>query len=94
MPRKVTSYPDDFKKSSAQLAVESDKSLAQTAQDLGVNKHTLYGWVTRYYPTSPLNTSQKVGVNEEIKKLRQENHRLRQERDILKKAAAYFAKNV
>lgn len=94
MPRKVTSYPEDFKKSSTQLAVESDKSLAQTAQDLGVNKHILYGWVTRYYSTPPLSPSQKVGVNEEIKKLRQENHRLRQERDILKKAAAYFAKNV
>ena len=94
MSRQVTSYPDDFKKSSATLALESEKPISETAKSLGVNASTLHGWVKRYYPNAPSSCEEKQAVNEEIKKLRQENSQLRQERDILKKAAAYFAKNL
>ena len=94
MARKVTHYKDDFKKSSAALAVESEHPISETAKSLGVKAATLHGWVKRYYPNSPSTCEQKQVVSEEIKKLRQENTQLRQERDILKKAAAYFAKNL
>ena len=94
MARQVTNYGEDFKRSSAALAVESEKPLREVAKSLGVHGATLHGWVKRYYPEAPTTCEQKQAVNGEIKKLRQENQRLRQERDILKKAAAYFAKNL
>lgn len=94
MVRKITQYAETFKKSSAELAVSSDKPLSETARDLDVNPSTLHGWVVRYFPDGPSKQPQKQAVNAEIMKLRRENSRLRQERDILKKATAYFAKSV
>ena len=41
-------YPLEFKISSAQLAIDSDKSVAQTARDLGINHNTLHGWIDKY----------------------------------------------
>ncbi len=90
-----SNYSSQFKQDAVKLAVESDKPVAQTAKDLGVNPNTLYTWISKYHQP-------EVAVNkgagekhpyEELKRLRQENTRLREERDILKKAAAYFAKN-
>ncbi len=85
-------YSLEFKRSSAKLASESDVPISKTAKDLGVHETTLYGWVKRYYPgrgKSMPETNNEVLA--ELKKLRKENIRLKQERDILKKAAAYFA---
>ena len=87
-------YPSEFIESSVKLAVESDQPMAQTARDLGVNPNTLYGWVSRY---SQPNQAQPTGhrtdehLYDELKRLKKENARLKEERDILKKAAAYFA---
>ena len=79
--------------SSAKLAVDSEQSISATAGDLGVNATTLHGWVKKYYPDASVEKSPNAdqGVQEELKRLRKENARLKQERDILKKAAAYFA---
>ncbi len=90
--RKVTNYTLEFKQSSAKLAAGSEQPVTHTARELGVNATTLHGWVNQYCPTAksaintPLEDSQA-----ELKRLRKENTRLKQERDILKKAAAYFA---
>lgn len=93
--RKTTNYSLEFKQSSAQLAVNSDQSVSKTAKELGVNANTLHGWVKRFQPTTDkLKQQHPVEHNtstEELKQLKKENARLRQERDILKKAAAYFA---
>jgi len=93
MSKRPTSvYTLEFKESSAKLAVESEQPLAQTARELGINKSTLYGWIDKYYPTRKASsTSVNQSPEEELKRLRKENNRLKQERDILKKAAAYFA---
>lgn len=89
---KTKTYPLEFKQSSAQLAVDSAQPISQTARDLGVNPTTLYGWVAKFHPNhDQAKQSSADSVNEELKQLRQENIRLKQERDILKKAAAYFA---
>ena len=92
---KAKFYTIEFKESSAKLAVESEQSIAQTARDLGINENTLYTWIKKYVP-KPLSLSlAKPGdmptVYEELQRLQKENARLKQERDILKKAAAYFA---
>lgn len=83
-------YTVDFKVSSAKLAVESDQLIAQTARDLGINENTLYTWIKKYGPKPTSGTLAKPGhmpnVYEEIQRLQKENARLKQERDILKKA--------
>jgi len=88
--RKVNDYTLEFKQSSAKLAAESNQSITQTAKDLGVNVNTLHGWVGKYARDSKDNQSE-LNIHEELKRLKKENTRLKQERDILKKAAAYFA---
>ena len=88
---KAKIYNEEFKKSSAKLAVSSEQSIAQTARDLGVNVNTLHGWVGKYYRNHKDSQQEVLSQAEENKRLRKENLRLMQERDILKKAAAYFA---
>ncbi len=88
-------YSSEFKQNAVKLAVESDQSVAKTARDLGVNANTLYTWITKYrQPESQ--ASKGSGENhpyDELRRLRREIAQLKEERDILKKAAAYFAKN-
>jgi transposase len=90
-----SSYSSQFKQDAVKLAVESDQSVAKTARDLGVNANTLYTWITKYHQAeSPTNKgSGEKHPYDELKRLRRENAQLKEERDILKKAAAYFAKN-
>ena len=91
--RKLPSYTEEFRQSSAKLAYESDQPISTTADNLGVHETTLYGWIAKYYPNR--SKRQKIDHSndpyEELKRLRKENKRLTMERDILKKAAAYFA---
>jgi len=66
------------------------------AADLGVNENTMHGWVKRYRekPISPFPGSGKLSPDDEsIKRLEREIRELKEENQILKKAAAYFAKN-
>lgn len=92
--KKVKGYPLEFKQSSAKLASSSEQSISQTAKDLGINVNTLYGWVVKYC-SKPLDKKASLSdLDEEVKRLRKENSRLKQERDILKKAAAYFANEI
>ena len=90
-----SSYSSQFKQDAVKLAVESDQSVAKTARDLGVNANTLYTWVTKFHLSKP-STANDHGDNnpyDELKRLRREVSLLKEERNILKKAAAYFAKN-
>jgi transposase len=84
-------YSEEFRKSSAQLAVDSDQSIAKTAEDLGIKDTTLYNWVSKYCPNRSQTSNDPTSMAEELRQLKKENMRLKQERDILKKAAAYFA---
>ncbi|QGP56077.1 Transposase [Piscirickettsia salmonis] len=90
--RHVTKYTEEFKKSSAKLAVDSNQAASHTAQELGIHPSTLHGWVNKYYPNS-LDTveDESTDMAAEIKQLKKELARVTQEREILKKAAAYFA---
>lgn len=92
---KPKTYPAEFKASAVKLAVESGRPMSQTAKELGLSKDTLYGWVRQYQGTRPSGPEQTVNAEhlyEALKRLRRENAILREERDILKKATAYFAK--
>lgn len=86
-------YTPDFKQSAVKLAVEGEKSIAQTARDLGVNENTLNTWISQYHrkPAAATETVDHQHLYDELKTLRKENKRLKEEKAILKKAAAYFA---
>lgn len=90
-----SNYSSQFKQDAVKLAVESDQPVAQTARNLGVNPNSLYTWIAKYHQPES-STNKGAGgehPHEELKRLRRENAQLKEERDILKKAAAYFAKN-
>ena len=88
-------YPAAFKERAVKLAVESDQAMAQTARDLGVNENTLHTWIGKYHRNARQEKEvQDEHLYEELKRLRKENSRLKEERDILKKAAAYFAQQL
>lgn len=92
--KKQSYYTSEFKESAVKLAIESDQPVSVTAEELGVNKNTLHTWISKYrgaqfQKAAPVSDEH---LYDELKRLRQENKRLTEERDILKKAAAYFAK--
>ena len=94
-PPTTRKYPAEFKERAVKLAVESEQSIAQTARDLGVNENTLQTWIGKYHRAE----RQEKEVNDEhlyedLKRLRKENARLTEERDILKKAAASLAQQL
>jgi len=91
-PRK---YPAAFKERAVKLAVESAQAIAQTARELGVNENTLHTWIGKY----PRTECQEKKVHDEhlyeaLKRLRKDNARLKEEREIFKKAAAYLAQQL
>lgn len=78
------------------MAVDSDQPIAQTARDLGININTLHNWIAKYSDSGQINqknmNNNKATCFEENKRLKKELALIKQERDLLKKAAAYFAK--
>ena len=73
--------------------MEGEVSIAATAREPGINTNTLHGWVSKYHKAKRP-TSEKVSdqhLYDELKTLGKDNERLKELRDILKKAAAYFA---
>jgi transposase len=93
LSKKYNRYPLEFRVSSAKLAVESDQPMSQTARELGVSPKSLYGWVNTYSGDHGKTQPATEPQSEEIKRLKKELSRVTLERDILKKAAAYFAKD-
>ena len=87
-------YSEEFKESSAKLAAESECSIAQTARNLGIKETTLYGWVSKYEGTTKKAAKPSSASDQELQSLRREIAKLKQQCEILKKAAAYFANEI
>ena len=84
-------YPEEFKIEAVKQVVDRGHSVASVATRLGVTTKSLYAWISSYSnPTSERN--QMNSQQQEIRALKKELKRVTDERDILKKAAAYFAK--
>ena len=83
-------YTDEFKAEAVMLVVEEGYSIAEAARNLGVNANMLGRWKRKLAASegaSPAVADRDV----ELRRLREENRRLKMEREILVKAAAFFA---
>jgi transposase len=91
MPRTRPPYPPEFRRQAIEL-VRSGVPIKQAATDLGVSEQTLRNWVRQ----GDVDAGRAEGLTseerEELRRLRRENRRLTQEREILKAAAAFFAR--
>jgi transposase len=83
-------YPLEFKAEAVRLFQESGKSLREVADDLGVSTNSLREWVKRSDIASGARPGLDNDERAELAKLRRENKVLREEREILKKAAVFF----
>ena len=84
-------FTTEFKREAVRLVLSSGRPQAEIAEDLGVGLSSLTCWVGQYRGEE-MAPEIKYDLQAELKRLRKENRVLRQERDILKKAAAFFAK--
>jgi transposase len=92
MPRTKPASPPEFKAEAVRLVGSSDRSLSRLAKDLGVADQTLRNWVRHAEIDDGVRDPLALSEREELRHLRREVRTLRQEREILKKAAAFFAK--
>ncbi len=95
MGRKRRTYTLEFKQEAVRLVTEEGMSHADVGRDLGIDRSTIRAWCMKAeggtlgrkaVPAKP------ASLEEEVARLRRENRILREEREILKKAAAFFAK--
>lgn len=85
-------YPEEFKIEAVKQVTVAGHSVADVTERLGMTTHSLYAWIKRYGPDSEQH-NQAVAEAAEIRRLKKELQRVTEERDLLKKAAAYFAKH-
>ncbi len=83
-------YTEEFKIEAVRQVIDRGYSVAEVAQRLGTTTHSLYAWRKKYGPDSAEHL-EKVETDQEIRRLKKELRRVTEERDILKKAAVYFA---
>ena len=95
MARKRRTYTQEFKQSAVQLVTEQGRSVAEAARSLGISVTLLRSWKI----SSQANGDQSFpgkgrlpAIEDELRRLRADNKRLAMERDILKKATAFFAR--
>jgi len=84
-------YPEEFKIEAVKQVTERGYSTAEVARRLGVNPNSIYTWVKKY-GSGKKHATELDKQQEENRRLRAELKRVTEERDILKKATAYFAK--
>ena len=91
MPKTRPAYPEQFRREAIEL-LRAGRSPRELADSLGVSQQTLRNWrrqdqIDRHERDDGITTDER----EELARLRRENLRLKQERDLLKRAAAFFA---
>jgi len=89
---KKRSYTIEFKREAVKLVTDQGYTLAEAARSLGIHANLLRNWRNKFSQEGQGTETMSETEQEELKRLREENRRLRMERDILKKATAFFAK--
>ena len=96
--KKTQSYPESFRREAVRLADLPDRTAADVARELGIHPGQIYNWRTQFNKLSKNQFTVVDGTNysqeeiAEIRRLKKEIAELKEERDFLKKATAYFAK--
>ena len=94
MGKKRRSFSKDFKLEAVKLVKEGGLSASRAAKDLGIYETCLRRWIKQYEIDHGHNSGGALTTaeREELRRLRRENRTLRMEREVLKKATAFFAK--
>jgi transposase len=88
-------YTQEFRDTAIKLAMAGDKTTADVARELGLPEWKLYGWVQTWKKKNTrVEQKPSNSAEERLKQLEKRNKELEQENEILKKAAAYFAKTL
>jgi transposase len=86
-------FTDEFKAEAVKQVTERGYPVSEVAERLGMSTHSLYAWLREQGVSRQARSAQKTDeLAQENARLRAELRRVEEERDILKKAAAYFAK--
>ena len=91
--RTYKQYSKEYKEEAVALVLEQGYSVPETAKSLGIASNILYRWKSKI-ESQPEGKSLSVDEREELKRLRKEVKNLRMEKEILKKASAFFAKEM
>ena len=89
-------FSKEFKVKACELVIKDGIKHAVVAEKMGINKIMLYRWISEYETYGEeafVGPGHQRSEDAELRKLRKENERLTMENEILKKAAAYFAKH-
>lgn len=89
---KYRKFTAEYRLEAVRMVIDTSRPIAQVARDLGINEGTLGNWVGKYRADYPVSEELAVDERARLKELERENRELRMERDFLKKAAAFFAK--
>ncbi len=94
MSQKRRTFSREFKLAAVKKVVEQGLSCGEVARDLNVRDNLIRNWRKAFEADGTLQAevNQSPSVEAELKRLREENRQLKMERDILKKATAFFAK--
>jgi transposase len=92
MPNPKPPYPREFREEAVRIYRESGRSLKSVCTDLGISLETLRKWVNQAQVDAGTRAGLATEERAELTRLRRENRTLRMERDLLKKAAAFFAR--
>ena len=85
-------FSDEFKRDAVEIVNSSDKSIAQVARELGIYDSTLGSWVKQDEIDRGVRDGVSTSEREEVTELRRENARLRMERELLKRAVAFWVR--
>jgi transposase len=89
--RKRRQHSEEFKREAVKLVTDQGYTMADAARSLGLDASVLRSWKLKYASEANGVPKMQETEQEELARLREENRRLRMERDILKKATAFFA---
>jgi transposase-like protein len=89
---KYRKFTPEYRDEAVKMVLESERPIAVVARELGINEGTLGNWIAKYRREHPVSEELNLSERARLRELERENRELRMEREFLKKAAAFFAK--